>query len=151
MKNLHTIKVAAKRSGLSTHLIRMWERRYQAVKPERSDTGRRLYSDEEIDRLRKLKQATEAGESIGQIADLSNSELAELLENQEVDDSNGNRDLAVLDTSSAEFHYRICLDCVYKMDTVALETCLLKAYVTLGPEYSREKVQDCWRSVPRLW
>ncbi len=73
------MKVVARRTGLSPHLIRMWERRYGAVKPERSETKRRLYSEAEIARLQLLHEATQAGHHIGQIARLSHSELSELL------------------------------------------------------------------------
>jgi len=75
----HPIRVAAARTGLSPHLIRMWERRYGAVSPFRTDTNRRLYSDADIRRLRMLKQAADAGESIGQIARLPDDELQQLV------------------------------------------------------------------------
>ena len=67
---LHPIKVVAKKTGLSPHLIRVWERRYGAVTPERSDTQRRMYSEREIERLKVLQMLTEAGHSIGNIATL---------------------------------------------------------------------------------
>jgi len=75
----HTIKAVALRTGLSAHLIRMWERRYEAVNPDRSDTNRRLYSDADIKRLSLLRRATEIGESIGQVAGLSDDELLSLI------------------------------------------------------------------------
>ncbi len=65
---LHPIQVAAARTGLSPHVIRVWERRYGAVKPERGDSKRRLYSDEEIERLTLLRNATQAGHPISTIA-----------------------------------------------------------------------------------
>lgn len=75
----HPIKVVALRTGLSPHVIRIWERRYKAVTPDRTPTNRRAYSDRDIDRLILLKHVTEAGESIGQIAGLSDDELRELV------------------------------------------------------------------------
>src|SRR5687768_2967127 len=76
---LHTIQVAARRTGLSTHVIRVWERRYAAVKPERDASDRRLYSETEIDRLALLRDVTEAGHSIGTVANLDAAQLQELL------------------------------------------------------------------------
>ena len=74
-----TIKYAAERSGLSTHLIRIWERRYQAVSPERTDSKRRLYSEADVIRLQLLKKAVDAGHSISQVAKLSSDTLMRLI------------------------------------------------------------------------
>ena len=68
-----------KLTGLSIDVIRVWERRYGAVRPVRSDGGTRLYSDADIRRLRRLRQAVDSGHSIGQAARLSESELDELI------------------------------------------------------------------------
>ncbi|MGD8727337.1 MAG: MerR family transcriptional regulator, partial [Gemmatimonadales bacterium] len=73
----HPIQVVARRTGITPDVLRAWERRYAAVAPGRSDTQRRLYSDADIQRLTLLKQATEAGHSIGQIADLPDEQLRE--------------------------------------------------------------------------
>ncbi len=73
-----SIKATAQRIGLSPHVIRVWERRYGAVTPTRTDTNRRTYTEEEVNRLALLKSATEAGHSIGQIANLTDAQLQEL-------------------------------------------------------------------------
>jgi DNA-binding transcriptional MerR regulator len=78
MEIKHSIKVAAQKTGLSPHLIRAWEKRYGAIKPARSQTGRRLYSDNDIKRLILLRRATLQGERIGQIANLPDSDLEKL-------------------------------------------------------------------------
>lgn len=75
----HPIRVVALRTGLSPDLIRAWEKRYQAVVPQRTDTARRLYSDLDVDRLKLLKLATEGGRRIGDIAGLPFQELRELV------------------------------------------------------------------------
>ena len=79
MRPVRTIKLVARQTGLSVHTIRVWEKRYGAVRPVRAANNRRLYSDEDIERLRLLRQATMAGHSIGQIAQSSAAELKRLL------------------------------------------------------------------------
>ena len=74
----HSIKAVFKKTGISPHLIRAWEKRYNVVNPERTRTNRRIYSDEDIERLILLYDATQRGERIGQVAALSNKELREL-------------------------------------------------------------------------
>lgn len=77
--NTHPIKVVAKRTGLSAHVIRIWEKRYNAVTPVRTDTNRRRYTDRDIARFALLKRATEGGHSIGQIANLTDEQLRALI------------------------------------------------------------------------
>jgi DNA-binding transcriptional MerR regulator len=68
-----------KLTGLSIDVVRVWERRYGAVRPARSNGGTRLYSDADIRRLRRLRQAVDGGHSISQAARLSETELDELI------------------------------------------------------------------------
>lgn len=79
----YPIKVAARRSGLSPHVIRVWEKRYGAAQPGRTATNRRLYTDADIERLRLLRLATEAGHSIGQIAALPTAAVRTLVATDE--------------------------------------------------------------------
>ncbi|MBK8250194.1 MAG: cobalamin-dependent protein [Gemmatimonadetes bacterium] len=67
------------RTGLSADLVRAWERRYSVVEPRRSPGGQRLYSDADIEHLSHLHRAVLAGRSIGQVAVLDRTALAELV------------------------------------------------------------------------
>jgi DNA-binding transcriptional MerR regulator len=73
------IGTAARLTGLTVHTIRVWERRYEAVLPERSEGGRRRYSVRQVKRLGLLKQLTDLGESIGSIASLDDDGLRQRL------------------------------------------------------------------------
>jgi len=72
------IGFVSSQTGLSTHVIRAWERRNKAIQPQRSATGRRLFSRVDINRLLLLKQAVRKGHSISHIAGLEQSELMAL-------------------------------------------------------------------------
>jgi len=72
---MFSIQMAAQMAGLSAHTIRAWEKRYKAITPSRTDSGRRLYSAEEVDRLIVLAQLTHLGSNIGQIANMSDENL----------------------------------------------------------------------------
>jgi DNA-binding transcriptional MerR regulator len=76
----HPIQIAARRSGLSVDVIRVWERRYNAVSPSRLPGGRRVYSDADISRLALLQLVTSAGRRIGDVATLDNTALAAMVE-----------------------------------------------------------------------
>jgi len=75
----HSIKFAARKSGLTPHVIRIWEKRYDAVSPHRTDTNRRRYSEAEIERLSLLRAVTHSGHSIGNVARLPIEKLRELV------------------------------------------------------------------------
>lgn len=75
MESIHPIGVVVRRTGLSSHVIRAWERRHEAVIPFRSDGNHRLYSDDDIERLKLLADAVRDGASIGRIAKLPMDEL----------------------------------------------------------------------------
>ncbi|MEM0897253.1 MAG: MerR family transcriptional regulator [Verrucomicrobiota bacterium] len=78
----HSIRVVSKRTGLSSHVIRAWEQRYAVVIPSRTETNRRLYSDDDVERLQKLRTLSEHGHSIGRIARLTREQLELLLEEE---------------------------------------------------------------------
>jgi DNA-binding transcriptional MerR regulator len=44
----------SRRTGASVDLLRAWERRYGLLDPDRSDGGFRLYSDEDVERVRAM-------------------------------------------------------------------------------------------------
>ncbi len=75
----YQIGTVARVTGLSTHTIRVWERRYAVVEPARTPGGSRVYSDADVTKLRLLKRLTDEGHSIGRIAHLSESELRRMI------------------------------------------------------------------------
>jgi MerR family transcriptional regulator, light-induced transcriptional regulator len=75
----YKIGAVTRLTGLSADVVRVWERRYGAIRPLRSQGGSRLYSDADISRLRQLRQAIEKGHSIGQVANLPEAELEQLV------------------------------------------------------------------------
>src|SRR6185295_4369927 len=79
----YLIGTVTKLTGLSADVVRVWERRYGAVRPERSEAGTRLYSDADISRLRRLRQAIEKGHSISQAAKLTEAELDAVISDTE--------------------------------------------------------------------
>ena len=75
----HPIAVVAERTGLSRDVLRVWERRYAAVEPERTPGGQRLYSDAQVDRFLLLAAATKHGRGIKTVATLPTAELERLV------------------------------------------------------------------------
>jgi DNA-binding transcriptional MerR regulator/methanogenic corrinoid protein MtbC1 len=74
----YPIRAVSKLTGITVDTLRAWERRYRVVEPERDERGR-LYSEAEVERLRLLRQAVEAGHAIGRVANLPTAEVRALL------------------------------------------------------------------------
>lgn len=73
--NAHRIHRVAKLTGLSRDVIRVWERRFEIIKPTRGANRYRNYSDEDVALLRFLKEQLDAGGSIGELSKLGREEL----------------------------------------------------------------------------
>lgn len=121
----HTISVVADRTGLSRDVLRVWERRYQAVEPLRSAGGQRLYSDEQLERFQLLAAATRLGRSIGSIASLSTSELARLVADDVAATSNSANEALALSASTADSAYiavaALALEHARRLDATSLD------------------------------
>ena len=72
----YPIQLVARLTGLSAHVIRIWEQRYRAVEPRRTSSNRRLYSQSEIERLSLLRDLTNAGLKNWPIGGTARSEAA---------------------------------------------------------------------------
>jgi methanogenic corrinoid protein MtbC1 len=125
--------VVSRRTGLSRDVLRAWELRYGVVDPERTTGGQRLYSDADIERLRLIQAALEAGRRIGQLAGLSSEELGRLIDEDRAAEPGGpaawdeNRNGQGTRAFLAE-----SLAAVREMDAERLEAILNRAAVAVG-------------------
>ncbi|MCH1503523.1 MAG: MerR family transcriptional regulator [Verrucomicrobiales bacterium] len=77
------ISAVSRLTGMSTPNIRIWEKRHQVVEPKRSDSKRRQYTAEDVQRLTLLKALVDRGHAIGTIASLTTQQLEQRLAAQE--------------------------------------------------------------------
>ena len=71
MERNYSIQFVSKITGINAHTIRAWEKRYSAVVPNRTDTGKRIYSEDDVDRLKKLHELVKMGNAISDVAKLN--------------------------------------------------------------------------------
>lgn len=145
-----TVKVVSRRSGLSAHVIRIWERRYGAVEPERTGTNRRLYSDEQIERLSLLREVTQSGHSIGRVAKLPTEKLRELA--KESHGTNRHAPRALTAAPVATNLLDECLAAVKSLDARALDDALKRAATELGAHGLLQRVvAPLAQTIGELW
>ena len=71
IKQDFTIKDLEHISGVKAHTIRIWEKRYDLLKPKRTDTNIRLYSPENLTKLLNIVLLNKNNYKISKIAQLS--------------------------------------------------------------------------------
>ncbi|MBW8769339.1 MAG: MerR family transcriptional regulator [Gemmatimonadetes bacterium] len=135
---LHPIQIVTRRTGVSADVLRVWEKRYAVVTPVRSPSGRRLYSDADIERLRLLVQATRTGRPIGQVATLPTPAILTLLE-EEAPTPRPPRhrrqaDIPLVASPTADDVVEGCLEAIGDFDALALDLQLRRAIVALSAD-----------------
>ena len=65
---LFAIQQVADMTGLSKQVIRKWEERYGIIQPKRLENGYRIYSQQDVKTLLKIKLLSEQGHSLKQAA-----------------------------------------------------------------------------------
>lgn len=71
---------AARLANMPPTTLRMWERRYGVIGPLKSESGQRLYSEDDVRRLVLLKALVRQGHAIGSVARLARNQLEALLQ-----------------------------------------------------------------------
>ena len=139
MKNFDfPIQVAARLTGLSPYVIRIWEQRYRAVEPSRTPTKRRLFSQADLERLSLLRDAKHAGHSIGRVARLPDEELRALT--RAATGVNGRGGQAAAAAPTGDPLLEECLTAIRALDTRAFEERLKQAHTTLGAQGVLQRV-----------
>jgi len=75
IKNDFSIKDLENPSGIKAHTIRIWEKRYNLLEPERTDTNIRHYSLESLQKLLNVSYLNKNGFKISKIAKLKSDEI----------------------------------------------------------------------------
>jgi DNA-binding transcriptional MerR regulator len=71
----YRIGAVARLTGISPDTLRIWERRYEIVDPQRTPKGGRLYSQQDVTRLTMIKTLVDQGYAISTVANLPAEEL----------------------------------------------------------------------------
>ena len=64
------IREVARQTGVNPITLRAWERRYGLIRPTRTATGHRLYSSEDVARIRQIQTWIQRGVAVSKVADV---------------------------------------------------------------------------------
>jgi MerR family transcriptional regulator, light-induced transcriptional regulator len=87
--NVFSIKDLENFSGIKAHTIRIWEKRYSVLVPERTDSNIRTYSEEELKKILNVAYLNRNGYKISKIANFDDDQL-----NQKVMEVSSQKDLS---------------------------------------------------------
>jgi len=127
----HPIAVVARLTGLTAFVIRIWEQRYGAIKPERTGTNRRLYSDQDVERLNLLREVSQAGHNIGLIAKWPTEKLRRQATASSAALPAAHRDVSASPASIGSLT-RQCIAAMKALDAKAFEDTLKHGGTALG-------------------
>src|SRR5687768_4519645 len=77
MMGKYSIKELEQLSGIKAHTIRMWEKRYSLINPQRTDTNIRFYSDDDLKKIINVSLLNSNGYKISKIAEMSGEEISQ--------------------------------------------------------------------------
>lgn len=72
----YSIKDIEQLSGIKAHTIRIWEQRYNFLKPKRTDTNIRLYDDDDLKLILNISLLKDHGHKISKISKMAYSDLS---------------------------------------------------------------------------
>lgn len=140
MSSEYSIKDLELLSGIKAHTLRIWEQRYNILKPERTDTNIRFYTNADLKRILNISILNKNGYKISNIAVLDDDVLileAEKFLNIHVKDSNKLESLYL---------------CLVELNELKFEDIINKSIIEIGFENTIEKVVFPFiRHLGNLW
>ncbi|MEO6893495.1 MAG: MerR family transcriptional regulator [Ginsengibacter sp.] len=78
--NLFSISQLSRLSGIKPHTIRIWEQRYDALTPNRSDGNTRYYDNDQLRRLLNIVSLINGGYKVSELSVMPDQKLFKLIE-----------------------------------------------------------------------
>ena len=118
----YTLSELEKLTGILAATIRIWERRYNLIKPKYTVTNRRWYDDDDLRRLINISVIYHSGIKISKIAKYSESELEEKVE------------FLTRDSVSSDIHINSLIVAMLSFNGNAVNEILLRSIINCGFE-----------------
>ncbi len=135
----YPLRAASRITGLSAELLRAWERRYGVVVPMRTPGGTRRYRAADLERLRLVKAAVDAGHRIGRVSEMSDHELRAAAQPESVLPKN-------------QAHLEEIMVALEQLDTVETQRLLSLQLSALGPvRFSRQIAKPLVCEIGERW
>lgn len=118
----YTLHELEKLTGILAATIRVWERRYNIIKPKRTRTNRRWYDDDDLRRLINISIIYHSGIKISKIAKYSVSDLEEKVE------------FLTRDSEVSDIHIKSLIVAMLSFNSNDVNEILLRSVINIGFE-----------------
>ena len=131
--DLFSISQLSRYSGIKPHTIRIWEQRYDALKPTRSEGNTRYYDSEQLRRLLNIVSLTNiTNYKISKLCQMSDKKLFEMI-NEEVDRS-------IQPENQHEYYISQLIAGAMSFDELHFDNMIMKSLVRYGVKEAYVKV-----------
>lgn len=110
IKSTFSIKDLENLTGIKAHTIRIWEKRYNLLHPERTDTNIRTYSMSNLQKLLNISYLNNNGYKISKIAALELSDIPKLVKEVAQNDATNNHAIDTFKLSMLNFDQKLFHD-----------------------------------------
>lgn len=131
---LFPIGTVSEQTGVHSVTLRAWERRYGLLRPSRTPKGHRLYSQQDINRVRQVLRLLEQGISVSRAQEILCKHAAET--STELSDSIK----LVAGEDPWKQYTNLCRRYIYKLDSKALEKVIDEAIAAYSLEIVAHKL-----------
>jgi len=110
IKSTFSIKDLENLTGIKAHTIRIWEKRYNLLQPERTDTNIRYYSLSNLQKLLNISYLNNNGYKISKIAALDKHKIPGLVKEVAQNDKTNNHAIDAFKLSMLNFDQKLFYD-----------------------------------------
>lgn len=140
-KELYSIGAVERDTGIGRDTLRVWERRYGYPEPLRNEKGERLYSEQQLRRLQRIRRLIDQGLRPGKLLGLDDAALDKL------DTGLQSNSLLTLDDRVSAM-----LDAIRSADARQIDKLFLEQYEKQGMKrFILDTVAPLLKSVGDLW
>lgn len=110
IKSTFSIKDLENLTGIKAHTIRIWEKRYNLLQPERTDTNIRYYNLAHLQKLLNISYLNNNGYKISKIASLNSDNISQLVKEVTENDTTNNHAIDAFKLSMLNFDQKLFYD-----------------------------------------
>ncbi len=140
MNKTYSINDLERISTIKAHTIRIWEKRYNLLSPQRTDTNIRLYTEQDLKKLLMVVVLYKKGMRISEIAKLTFTRLQELVLDMKIPSAAQSTIIEQLMLGVTDFNQKF------------IDDIIIKEIINTGIEHAFEKIiYPFLRKIQLLW